>query len=212
MKKSVLFSLLVIAGYVLLSGGSASAQITAMIEKVKADSSDLEAWPVLRRYDQEHIDKIALPLGGIGTGAVSLGGRGDLRDWEIMNCASKGFVPLSVRSTGPFFAIFTKPTGGKSVTRAIEGPIELSGYEGSHGSTVPNHGLPRFRDCSFAAAYPLGQVMLSDPDVPVGVRIEAFNPLIPCDADASGIPVAVLRYVLENKTDKVKAGMSAAYI
>jgi non-lysosomal glucosylceramidase len=202
MKKSVLFSLLVTIGYVLLSSGPASAQITATIEKIKSDSSDLEAWPVLKRYDQEHIDKIALPLGGIGTGTVSLGGRGDLHDWEIMNCASKGFVPLSVRSTGPFFALFVEPAGGKSVTRAIEGPIELSGYEGSHGSTMPNHGLPRFRNCSFAAAYPLGQVMLSDPDVPVNMRIEAFNPLVPCDADASGIPVAVLRYVLENKTDK----------
>ncbi len=88
------------------------------------------------------------------------------------------------------------------MTRAIEGPIDLSDYEGSHGSTTPNHGLPRFRNCSFAAAYPLGQVMLSDPDVPVDVRIEAFNPLVPGDAEASGIPVAILRYVLHNKTAK----------
>jgi len=111
-------------------------------------------------------------------------------------------VPLSNRSTGPFFALFAGLPDGKNITRAIEGPIELSGYEGSHGSTVPNHGLPRFRNCSFAAAYPFGQVMLSDPDVPLDVRIEAFNPLVPGDADASGIPVAVLRYVLTNKTDK----------
>jgi len=81
-----------------------------------------------------------------------LGGRGDLRDWEIMNRSSKGFVPLSNRSTGPFFALFVGPTGGKTITRAIEGPIELSGYEEIHGSTVPNHGLPRFCHCSFAVA------------------------------------------------------------
>ena len=36
-------------------------------------------WPVLRIYDQDHLARIALPLGGIGTGTVSLGGRGDLR-------------------------------------------------------------------------------------------------------------------------------------
>jgi non-lysosomal glucosylceramidase len=199
--RRLLLILMMVLGCYVLSSGPASGQITATIEKIKAGSSDLEAWPVLRRYDQEHIDKIAFPLGGIGTGTVSLGGRGDLRDWEIMNCPAKGFVPLR-GSTGPFFALFVEPAGGRSVTRAIEGPIELSGYEESHGSTVPNHGLPRFHNCSFAAAYPLGQVMLSDPDVPVDVRIEAFNPLVPCDADASGIPIAVLRYVLENKTDK----------
>ena len=46
--------------------------------------------PVLRRYEQ--VDRLAMPLGGIGTGTVSLGGRGDLRDWEIMNRPAKGYV------------------------------------------------------------------------------------------------------------------------
>ena len=32
-------------------------------------------WPVLKHYDSAHLRQIALPLGGIGTGTVSLGGR-----------------------------------------------------------------------------------------------------------------------------------------
>ena len=32
-------------------------------------------WPVLSHYDQEHTGRIALPIGGIGTGTVSLSGR-----------------------------------------------------------------------------------------------------------------------------------------
>jgi uncharacterized protein (DUF608 family) len=196
---SLISTLVAVCG--LFSGGPASAQVTATIEKVEADTAAAKEWPVLKRYDQNHLARIALPLGGIGTGTVSLGGRGDLRDWEVMNRAAKGFVPLR-GSTGPFFALFIKTVDGQTVTRAVQGPIELSDYEESHGSTVPNHGLPRFRRCSFAAAYPLGQVMLSDPDVPVDVRIEAFNPLVPGDAEASGIPATVLRYVLVNKTDK----------
>ena len=154
-------------------------------------------WPVLTTYDSDHLARIALPLGGIGCGTVSLGGRGDLRDWEIMNRPAKGFAPK-----WSFFALWAKPAGQAAVTRALEGPLNAADFEGSTGATANNHGLPRFRDCSFAAAYPLGQVMLSDPDVPVSVRIEAFNPLIPADADASGIPVAVLRFVLENRTGK----------
>jgi uncharacterized protein (DUF608 family) len=185
----------------LISQVPASAQRRPKISKIDTKASALDTWPVLKRYDQDHIVRIALPLGGIGTGTVSLGGRGDLRDWEIMNRTAKGFVPVRGAS-GPFFALFTKTAEGRTTTRAIEGVIDASGYEESHGSTVPNHGLPRFRECSFAAAYPFGQVMLSDADVPVDVRIEAFNPLIPGDAEASGIPVAVLRYVLTNKTNK----------
>ncbi|MEW6355925.1 MAG: GH116 family glycosyl-hydrolase [Planctomycetota bacterium] len=154
-------------------------------------------WPVLKEYDQDHIFRIALPLGGIGTGTVSLGGRGNLQDWEIMNRPAKGFTPKQI-----FFALYTKPSSGEAVTRALEGVIQAPQYEGASGATASNHSLPRFRECSFAAAYPFGQVRLSDLDVPLDVRIEAFNPMIPGDADASGIPVAVLRFVLINKTPK----------
>lgn len=154
------------------------------------------SWPVLKRYDQEHLARIALPLGGIGTGTVSLGGRGDLRDWEVVNRPAKGFIP-----SGTFFALYARADGGDPVARALEGPLPLECYEGPLGSTGPNHGIPRFRSCSFAAAYPLGQVLLSDPDVPLEVRIEAFNPLVPPDADASGMPLAVLRFVMTNSSE-----------
>ncbi|RLC27260.1 MAG: hypothetical protein DRH37_10980, partial [Deltaproteobacteria bacterium] len=50
-------------------------------------------WPVLKHYDQEYTDRIALPVGGIGTGTVSLGGRGNLQDWEIMGRPAKGYNP-----------------------------------------------------------------------------------------------------------------------
>ena len=154
------------------------------------------AWPVLTRYDQGHLTRIALPLGGIGTGTVGIGGRGDLRDWEIVNRPAKGFAPGA-----SFFALWAKPAGGTPVTRALEGILEAP-YEGDRGATDQNHGLPRFRNCTFAAAYPFGQVLLSDPGVPLHCRIEAFNPLVPADPDASGIPAAILRFVLTNRTAK----------
>ena len=62
-------------------------------------------WPVLKTYDRDHVEKIALPLGGIGTGTVSLGGRGNLMDWEIMNRPAKGYIPYGGQQTGPFFAV-----------------------------------------------------------------------------------------------------------
>ena len=159
-------------------------------------------WPVLSYYDQQHLARIALPLGGIGTGTVSLGGRGDLRDWELMNRPAKGFTPLWPHGRAPFFALYARPEGEAATVRLLEGPLEEFEYEGASGSPANNHGLPRFRECSFAAAYPLGQVMLSDPDVPVEARLEAFNPFIPCDAERSGLPIAILRYTLTNRLSK----------
>lgn len=155
------------------------------------------AWPVLKRYDIDHSEKIALPLGGIGTGTISLGGRGDLRDFEVGNRPAKGFTPRY-----SFFALWAKAAGGLPVTRCLEGPIPISQYEGGFGSTASNHGLPRFASSSFSAAYPFGQVHLKDKTVPLEVRIEAFNPLIPGDVDASSIPAAIVRFVLINRSGK----------
>lgn len=152
-------------------------------------------WPVLRTFDVDHLDRIAMPLGGIGTGCVSLGGRGDLRDWEVMNRPAKGF-----RSQHTFFAIRCA-SEGRVAARALEGPMEDVYRYGPHGSRGSNHGLPRFASCRFEAAYPFGQVHLVDDDLPVAVTIQGFNPLVPCDTDASGRPVAFLRYLVTNQAD-----------
>jgi len=162
-------------------------------------------WPVLRHYDQDHLGCIALPLGGIGTGTVSLGGRGNLQDWEIMNRPAKGY-----NGGEAIFVLYAQPEGKPAATRALEGVLQPP-YEGAFGARASYHGLPRFRHCAFEAAYPLGQVALADPDVPVDVCLAAFNPLIPADAEASGIPVAILRYVLHNKTKRtVRATICAS--
>ena len=139
---------------------------------------------------------IALPLGGIGTGTVSLGGRGNLRDWEIMNRPAKGFSPPD-----SFFAVYTEQRGGERQARALEGPIDEADYiTGQKGCGEPNHGLPRFRSCNFSAAYPFGQAELADPNLPVTAVVQGFNPLIPGDVAASSIPAAIVRFVLTNTT------------
>ncbi|MDZ7375425.1 MAG: GH116 family glycosyl-hydrolase, partial [candidate division KSB1 bacterium] len=38
----------------------------------------------------DYLKEVAFPIGGIGTGNITLGGRGELRDWEIFNRPGKG--------------------------------------------------------------------------------------------------------------------------
>ena len=122
-------------------------------------------------------------------------------------CQGKKIRQVSIKtisgSISPVFCLYTKSENEKSITKSLTGPLEYYEYEHMIGTPVKNHALPRFRHASFDAAYPFGQVHLSDENVPVDVTIKAFNPLIPGDADASGIPIAVLRFVLTNKTSKV---------
>ena len=170
-----------------------------IISDIAAQSQD---WPKFKHYSQDHINKIALPVGGIGTGTISLGGIGDLRDWEIMNKPAKGFVGTPTGNRAPFFAIYVRTEGSIPKTRALMGPVDINEYESKEGRGPNSHGLPRFRECSFDAAYPFGQVNLADEDMPVKVTVKTFNPFIPANADQSGIPIVILRYKVENTTDK----------
>ena len=80
----------------------------------------------------------------------------------------------------------------------MEGPLYADEYEGWEGCPLPNQGFPRFTKAVFRAAYPLAQVELSDVRVPVEVRLEAMNPLVPGDVSASGIQEMMLRWSMRN--------------
>ncbi len=158
-------------------------------------------WPTLRSFAADQLACIALPLGGIGTGTVSLGGRGQLCDWEVMNRANKGSLPGVGACQGQAAVLLrTRTVNGQVQMRCCESALTPPFY-GALGATQQLAGLPRFREGAFHAAYPLAQVCLADPEIPVSVRLEAFNPLIPGDSAASGLPVAALRYVLRNDSD-----------
>ena len=168
---------------------------------VLADSSVWHPgeWPVLNRYSADYLRQIALPLGGIGTGTVSVNGRGELCDWEIMNVPARGYSTVETGNDAPFFCIYTCRNQQRQTT-LLAGPVAWDEYQHYEGRPVNHHGLPRFSNVSFEAAYPFGQVLLTDSALPVAVRLKAFNPLIPGDADRSGLPVAVLSYEVTNRT------------
>ncbi|HXX64142.1 MAG TPA: GH116 family glycosyl-hydrolase [Bacteroidota bacterium] len=179
MKNSMILLLLLCAGNILSHAGN---------------------WPVLKHYEGGSIDRIAMPIGGIGTGDISLGGNGQWKDVEIMNKPGIGFYGAPTPKEAPCFMIYIQTPKGKKYAKALTGPVALSDYEGMQGSVAPDHGFPRFAKATFDAAYPLAVVHLEDPGMPVSVSVRAFNPFIPGDPESSGIPIAVIRYRLQNKT------------
>lgn len=151
-----------------------------------------------------------MPIGGIGTGQVSLCGNGGLASFEIRNSAEKPFTPCR-QSVHPAFVVRTQDPSGYVCARLLEGPLDSSLYEGAFGCAAPNHGYPRFASAVFKVAYPLAQVALSDPSVPVSAVLEAMNPLVKGDEDSSGIPVALLRWRFTNVSNQtLKVSVAAA--
>ena len=167
-------------------------------------------WPTARHFDGDHLLRVALPMGGIGCGSVSLSGRGDLVDWEIMNRANKNYFNRSAGSR-PFFAIRVKGAGHESTTM-LAGPIHPAELYCAHGCNVPQCGLPRFAEASFDGAFPFGTVHLSDKGLPVKVDIKGFSPFVPGNSADSSLPVASLEYEVENLTGEPLEVSICAYV
>jgi uncharacterized protein (DUF608 family) len=148
---------------------------------------------------------IAFPLGGVAAGSLSLGGRGQLRDWEMFNRPNKGWTPNYA-----FPSIWAQAGSAKPVARVLESRIQppYEGQDGLGSNNVP--GLVRLNSARFTGEFPLARIDFEDHTLPVKVSLEAFSPFIPHDADDSGLPVAVLRYRVSNP-NAVEARASIAF-
>jgi len=130
-------------------------------------------------YRGAELKYIGMPVGGLCTGQLYLGGDGRLWHWDIFNqtaptTQSHYAEPLFPAS--PFEQGFTLQIGDRAI------PLD------AHG----------FSDVSFRGEYPVGTVTYKDAGVPLKVTMEAFSPFIPLATDDSSLPATVLRFRLHN--------------
>src|SRR6476469_7883457 len=136
---------------------------------LKSPASDhLHARGPQRTFSGAALAEVAFPLGGIGTGTVSLGGRGQLRDWEIFNRPGKGKdLPYT------FFAIWAR----REVDEPVAPVLATRLLPPFGGATVPPTGrvpwLPRLASSRFTSAYPFARIEFSDATLPLEVSLEA---------------------------------------
>ncbi|MES2460294.1 MAG: GH116 family glycosyl hydrolase [Armatimonadota bacterium] len=162
-----------------------------------------------RIFSGPNLLQIAMPMGGIGAGSICLNGHGGLQDFAIRNRPAVTALPdgHGTGDTG-FGLLHIKGTDSRpSITKLLEGPLpvekiydqglQAQGYR--HGG---HEGFPRFADSTFEARYPFGIVRLKDPGVPLDVTITGWNPFIPRDDVASGMPAVFLDYKIENQSQE----------
>ncbi|HIC89527.1 MAG TPA: hypothetical protein EYP04_09015 [Anaerolineae bacterium] len=172
-------------------------------------SDELRALGPSPIYSGAALKEIAFPIGGIGTGSVSLTGIGALADWEIFNRPNKGSLLPNT-----FFALWARPEGDRSVTKVLQAPplppytgIRRGQYRGV-GFGVAREtgaGLPHLRDATFRGEYPFAWIDFQDREMPVEASLEAYNPFIPLNTDDSSLPAAIFRVTLRNPGDQPAA-------
>lgn len=158
-------------------------------------------------FRHEHLLQTAMPIGGIGAGCVCLNGHGGLQDFSIRHRPTITALPdgHEFKEDAAFAILHVKSPA--PTTRLLEGPLppekiydqglQAQGYR--HGG---HEGFPRFQNNEFESGYPFGRVKLSDPALPLEVAITGWNPFIPLDDVASGIPCAILEYTFCNTSKK----------
>jgi non-lysosomal glucosylceramidase len=149
---------------------------------------------------------LAMPLGGIGTGNLSIGADGGLRQWQLHNIGNHlGTLPDT------FFALrasrIEPPLDVVRVLQAPPPPADAPRTPLVNDDEVP--GWQRalleqeqgVKATVMRATYPFAEVQYVDQELPLDVRMEAFTPLTPLDESDSSLPVALFTFALTNNGD-----------
>jgi len=189
-----------------VDAGAAKSSDPAGAEAPAHAAQDLLRAGAQRTFSGEFATQVAMPLGGIGAGAICLNGYGGLQDFSIRTRPETTGLPSWFSANSPeaaFAVLHIKGAGG--VTKLIEGPFPAfkifdQGLQGQGLRRGGFEGFPRFGKCVFKGEYPFGEARLTDRAVPLEVTLLGWNPFIPLDDKNSGIPCAILEYTLLNSS------------
>lgn len=154
----------------------------------------------MKKYVSDYTERIAFPLGGIGTGSISLAGNGAIVDPEI-----NGHPDREKECGYTNFAIKAVAAGKVTDSRLLCGDYihdTMGTVRGSYGvGNSPLSGLKHFEKACFTGKFPFAKVELSDSSFPAEIELEAFNPFIPSDDKNSSIPAAFFTFNIKNTAD-----------
>jgi uncharacterized protein (DUF608 family) len=141
-------------------------------------------------YRGAELEKIGMPVGGICTGQLYLGGDGRLWHWDIFNSPGDSLFSMAA-NLGTHYASPLKP----AATLEQGFALKVSGVNGGQVRRLDQSGFPVV---TFLGQYPIGTVFYRDEACPVEVKLEAYSPFIPLNAEDSGLPATVMEFTVKN--------------
>jgi len=152
-------------------------------------------------FQDNELQTLRVPVGGIGTGNLLIGGRGNIEHVEVFNRPDR-----QRRLEKTFFSLWTKEKNKPSTVTLLERELFPPFLEVSHKY---GGGLPRMSWAKLINNYPLLQWQFNDQSVPVDVSLEVISPLVPLDYEASSYPVCKFNWTISNPTQhKIEASIA----
>ncbi|MHA2051819.1 MAG: GH116 family glycosyl-hydrolase, partial [Promethearchaeota archaeon] len=152
----------------------------------------------------------AMPLGGIGTGSIAIGGDGLLKQWQVTNTVRhNAFVPNS------FFGVWVKRLAEPSelpICRALICPKVHDDPEFKPARAVSDHRvpiaakemfevLPGVEEIRFIGEYPVAFLEFEDQSLPIDISLISYSPFIPLDPKNSGLPIIIFEFHVSNTSN-----------
>lgn len=150
-------------------------------------------------YKGDKTTKIKFPLGGIGTGCISLMGDGSLSDFELFGRPDK-----KISEGFGFFAVKAERDGKLIDARVLNSDLHPTKNISFSQSDIHLCDykklayLPSFERPDFSLKFPYAYIDFKSSDFPATVRMTAFNPFIPLNDSDSSIPCAMFEFEIEN--------------
>ena len=159
--------------------------------------------------DRKALDHIGMPVGGLFTGTLYLGGDGRLWYWDVLNLAREGIAPRSVKYKG-------QGVNTRSGANYISPAPRSYPFEQNFGIRIDGKlrtlDAKGFSKVSFKGQYPMGEVTYEDDGCPVTATLEAYSPFIPLNTADSSLPATVMSFTVRNKSTEPVAAELAGWM
>ena len=149
-------------------------------------------------YTKKYLTMVRVPIGGVGTGDILIGGRGNIDYVEVFNHPDR-----QRRLEKTFFALWCKQGKNRPVVKILERELFPPFTESTHKYVA---GLPRMREAVFINHFPLHFWQFSDEDVPLEINMEAFSPFIPLNVEKSSYPLVAFYWEFKNTSGEAVEG------
>ena len=153
---------------------------------------------------RNELQYIGMPVGGINTGTVYLGGDGRLWLWDIFNSNQEGIDPKTIEWDSEVHAgkkirsrdgsAYVQPA--KNIRPLEQGFAFRITVDGA--SIIKQMNEADWDDIIFEATYPMAKLHYIDKKLPVSITADIYSPFIPLDEKNSGLPCTIYSFSIHN--------------
>ncbi|MGI9138252.1 MAG: GH116 family glycosyl-hydrolase, partial [Sediminibacterium sp.] len=155
---------------------------------------------------KNELQYIGMPVGGIFTGTVYLGGDGRLWLWDIFNENQNGIDPKTIDwDLDLHVGKKVRPQDGSAYVQPAKNirPLEQGfAFKIVSGKNTVIKKLEEadWDEILFEATYPMAKVHYIDHLLGIDITADIFSPFIPLDEINSGLPTTIYSFTINNKS------------